>query len=423
MKKLTKRSIFLLILGFICATALEAAAQAKCSTVGAIKRFDFENSKLRDIDVRSVTEDCKENPGKVLMRGEKVGGNSYIGTVFRVYERGTNRLIKEFVLEEKSSNFKVENCSKDGGSPFSVKIQNSMPRDIEIRKVSAQCSENSVKTLKPGEAFENSSAVNTVYRVYENGTNKILDEMIVAGSNGVFKIENCSKNSTPRLIFIRNGGAKDIEIRRVSEDCSEQKVASVTPGRMFENKSFADNVYRVYEKGSGKFIEEFVVLPRVSTYIVEAARNDDPKQGFLETTNKFRSGINLPAFQMDETLTKACQWFAEFMAEEDKGYPVHDVSEIRKDKPFPERNTSAKRLTYFGWDKKNKAHFEVTILDTVSDIKLLGSHFALAWSSSNTHEAPFFDKDRTKFNRVGFGYAKAKSGEIKYYACAIFGKK
>lgn len=42
-------------------------------------RFDFENATLRDIDIRSLTEDCKENPGKVLTRGEKIGGNAYIG--------------------------------------------------------------------------------------------------------------------------------------------------------------------------------------------------------------------------------------------------------------------------------------------------------------------------------------------------------
>ncbi|MEZ5347456.1 MAG: CAP domain-containing protein, partial [Pyrinomonadaceae bacterium] len=250
-----------------------------------------------------------------------------------------------------------------------------------------------------------------------------LDEMVVTGRNNVFKLENCSKKGTPRLIFIRNGGANEIEVRRVSEDCKEQKVAAVTPGRMFESKTFADNVYRVYEKETARLLEEFVVQPRVSTYLIGAEANDDPRQGFLETTNRFRSGANLPALRLDDSLTEACQWFAEFMAAEDKGYPVHDVSEIRKDKPFPERNTSAKRLVYYGWEKKNKAHFEATILDTVPDIRLLGSHFALAWSSGNTHDAPFFDKDRTKYNSVGFGYAKAKSGEIKYYACAVFGKK
>lgn len=58
---------------------------------------------------------------------------------------------------------------------------------------------------------------------------------------------------------------------------------------------------------------------------------------------------------------------------------MDNVSEIRKDKPYPERNTSAKRIRYFGWENQNTAHFEVMILDTVPDIKLPGSHFALAW--------------------------------------------
>ncbi|MCB1023036.1 MAG: hypothetical protein KDB79_01515 [Acidobacteria bacterium] len=400
-----------------------AVSQTKCSTVGAIKRFDFENATFRDIEVRTVTEDCKENAGKVIMPGQKVGGNSYIGTVFRIYEAGSDRFINEFVLEESGSNFKVENCSRNGGDPINAEFQNSLTVDIEIRKVALNCEEEAFKILKPGEKFASDLNVNTVYRVYRSVSRQLLDEIVVGISKRIFKIENCSRSGTPREIYIRNGSAEDIEIRRVSEDCSEEKPALVTPGRMFENRSFSNNVYRVYGKGSGKLLEEFTVQPRISTYLVAAQENDDPRQGFLETTNLFRSGIGLPAFSLDETLTNACQWFAEFMASEDKGYPVHEVSELRKDKPFPERNTALKRLRYYGWDKKNRAYFEATILDTVPDIKRLGSHFALAWSSSNTHDAPFFDRDRTKFNRVGFGYAKAKSGDTKYYACAIFGKK
>ena len=73
--------------------------------------------------------------------------------------------------------------------------------------------------------------------------------------------------------------------------------------------------------------------------------------------------------------------------------------------------------------KRNKAHFEVTALDTVQDPNIIGNNFAKLWAFSKTHYKPFLDKDRTKYNRVGFGFAKAKRGTNRYYACAIFGKK
>ncbi|MEZ5345621.1 MAG: hypothetical protein R2681_08710, partial [Pyrinomonadaceae bacterium] len=252
------RSLVLLSLtiAVLCLMSFSASAQTKCSTVGAIKRFEFENATIRDVDVRTVTENCKENPGKVLTRGEKLGGNAYIGTVFRAYEKDTNRLIREFVLDKAHSNFKVENCSRDGGTSLEVKFQNSMPREVVIRRVNADCGEIAVRTLKTGEIHESRSASNSVFRIYENGTNKLLDEMVVTGRNNVFRLENCSKTGKPRLIFIRNGGANEIEVRRVSEDCKEQKVAAVTPGRMFESKTFADNVYRVYEKETARLLEE-----------------------------------------------------------------------------------------------------------------------------------------------------------------------
>ena len=406
---------------FVLGAGGEVFGQNKCSKSGAPTRFVFHNATNKEIEVRLVLTNCNETRGRFLKPGEQVGGNSSVNNVFRVYEKGTNRLISEVTLEASKTVYKVENCSNTSGASTAITIGNSLYRDIEIRKVSSDCKEETGNNISHGADLKLDSKAGDVYRVYKKGTSTLLDEIIVLNSKTSYQLKNCSKGGRPRLMYIRNGRAKDIEIRRVDENCKEQKAVMVKSGKQFETNSFANNVYHVYEKGSNKFLDEFVIKPFVSTYIVNAIGNSEAANGFLETTNTIRRGKNLATMELDERLTKACQWFAEIMARGDKGRPGHKVSQFLKGNPYPKRNTRKKRLKYYGW--KKRAHFEVTALDTVPDTNYLGSHFALLWSSSTTHYKPFFDKDRAKYNRVGFGFAKAKTGKIKYYACAIFGKQ
>ncbi len=399
----------------------ETYGQNKCSKSGAPTRFVFHNATNNDIEVRLVLTNCNETRGRFLKPGEQVGGNSSVNNVFRVYEKGTNRLISEVTLEASKTIYKVENCSKNSGVSTAIAIENFLYRDIEIRKVNSDCKEETGNDISHGTDLKLDSKAGDVYRVYKKGSDKLLDELIILNSKTSYRLRNCSKGGRSRLMYIRNGTAKDIEVRRVDENCKEQKAIMVSPGKQFETNSFANNVYHVYEKGTKKFLDEFVIKPFISTYIVNGVSNSEATNSFLESTNILRKGNNLPMVELDERLTKACQWFAEVMAKGDKGRPGHKVSEFLKGKPFPNRSSAKQRLKFYGWNKR--AHFEVTALDTIPDTKYLGSHFALLWSSSTTHYKPFFDKDRTKYNRVGFGFAKAKTGTIKYYACAIFGKQ
>lgn len=408
---------------FLFSISTNAYGQQKCSTEGVALKFTIENSTLRDIVVRSVSKDCKEVGGRNMQPQEKFGGNSFSGIVLRIYEKATNRFIKEIVLEESKLDLKIENCSQNNGEAMTIKIKNNFFIDIEIRQVDSNCMEKPGKTLTPKQLFQADSNIGNAYRIYEKGTNKLLDELVIEKSKTEYNVENCSQAGIPKYVFLRNGTAKTIDIRRVDENCTEQTEAKVVPGRQYEKKTTVNSIYRIYEKDTGKFLEEISIRRVGSGYSIGGTKSDDPVKGFLTTTNTIRAGNNLPTMELDETLSKTCQWFTDFMAKEDKSYPGHTVKEFTKDNAFSKMNTSSQRLISLGWNKADIAHFEVTAFDTVPELDLLGSHFALIWSASNTHDPPFFDKDRVKYNRVGFGYSKAKSGENKYYTCAIFSKK
>lgn len=408
------------IVTFMFGVSTNVTAQKKCSKSGPPMRFEFRNATNKEIEVRLVLSNCRETPGRFIKPGEQVGGNSSVNNVFRVYEKGTNRFISEVTLVASKTIYMVRNCGVGGGAAAAITIENTTYKDVEIRKVRPDCREEAGKSLSHGEDLKLSSKVDDVYRVYEKDTNKLLKEIIIGKSKTYYKLENCSTNGRSRLMYIRNATADDIEVRRIDENCKEHSAATVAPGKQFESNTFANNVYRVYENGTKKFLDEFVIRPFVSTYIVNGVRHEVAAKGFLETVNNFRRANNLRLLVLDERLTDSCQWFAEFIAGEDQNRLGHSIREYRKDKPFPKRNSSKQRLVYFGWNKKKTTHFEVTAMDTIPDVNYLGSHFALLWSSGTSHYKPFFDKHRPKFRRVGFGYAKAKTGTIKYYACAIF---
>ena len=416
-------SYFLLLILALLIFSVNSAAQEKCSKIGSSQSFIFQNTTGKEVEIRPVSKNCLESFGKVVQPGEKAGGNSFSGMVFRVYETISQKFVNEFVLDPAQTFYKIRRCGREGGPIKPISIRNFFPNAVDIREVDAKCEERNVKNLIYKEIFETSANVGKLYKIYDKNTGGFLSEISVTDSEDYFKLENCSFNGTPRSIYIRNGTSENIDIRRVDSECVEQFQNTVAPGRQFIQNSFAGNVYRIYDKNSRKLLREFIVEPAVSTYVVGDYETSDQAENFLGAANAVRRGENLPELQLDETLNKTCQWFADFMADANKNSPAHTVKELAGKNLYPERNTTAQRLTFFGWDKNNTAHFEATALDTVPDAAKISSHFALLWSSSNTHDAPFYDRDRVKYNQVGFGYAKARTGKIKYYACAVFARK
>ncbi|NNE98909.1 MAG: hypothetical protein HKN25_07800 [Pyrinomonadaceae bacterium] len=240
--------------------------------------------------------------------------------------------------------------------------------------------------------------------------------------------KKCGNTGQTVKFTIQNNTSKPLEIKVVNDDCKEVSGRLLKAGDKAGGSSFVGVMFRAYEFPTGKLISEIKLNAAQSIYKITKPKPTvslptiAPKDGFLKETNLIRAKKNLDPMMLDAKLTDACQWFAELMAEVDKGYPVHNASELGMKKLYKERNKASQRLVYYGWGKKNKAHYEVTALDTVQDPNLIGNHFARLWALSKTHYKPFMDKDRTKYNRVGFGFAKAKRGTNRYYACAIFGK-
>jgi uncharacterized protein YkwD len=245
-----------------------------------------------------------------------------------------------------------------------------------------------------------------------------------------FSQKKCSKKGKEKTFTFQNSMVNPIHIKSVDDDCREGAGKLLGPGQKIGGSSFTGVVFRVYDL-SDNLISEIVLEESKTEYIIEAEENDstengvkiDPAEGFLKATNEIRAAKNLAPMQLDKRLNDACQFLADQMAEVDKGYPVHTLSELGRKKEFQKRNKASQRLVYYGWEKRNTVHFEATGLDTVRDYNQLGSKFAKGWTGTNTHDKPFFDKHKYKYNRVGFGVAKAKRGTNRYYACAIFGKQ
>lgn len=255
--------------------------------------------------------------------------------------------------------------------------------------------------------------------------------LFVGSSTQNYAQKKCGNTGDAVKFTIENTTTKPLEIKVVDENCKEVAGRLLKAGDKAGGSSFAGVVFRAYEFPSGKLLSEIKLNTSQSIYkitepkssVSDALPKIAPKDGFLRETNSIREQKKLAPMMLDEKLTNACQWFAELMAEVDKGYPVHKTSELGKKSKYKKRNKASQRLVYYGWEKNNKAHFEVTALDTVQDSNLIGNNFAKLWAFSKTHYKPFMDKDRTKYNRVGFGYAKAKRGTNRYYACAIFGRQ
>lgn len=240
--------------------------------------------------------------------------------------------------------------------------------------------------------------------------------------------KKCGNTGELQKFTFQNATGKPVEIKALDGDCKEGQGKVLNTGDQAGGTAYTGVVFRVYDFATGKLISEITLEKSKTIYKIEIIKKEvspenriSPTEGFLKATNEIRVKKNLPPMQLDDKLTNACQFFADLMAEADKG-PAHKASEIGMGKSYKDRNTSSQRLVYYGWSMKNNEYYEVTALESVEDYNLLGKHFAELWALSKTHFRPFLDKDRVKYNRVGFGVAKAKRGEDRYYACAIFGK-
>lgn len=247
-------------------------------------------------------------------------------------------------------------------------------------------------------------------------------------SAAVLAQKKCSNTGELQKFTFQNATGKPVEIKTLDKDCKEGQGKVLNTGDQAGGTAYTGGVFRVYDFATGKLISEITLEKSKTTYVIEIAKKEvspenriNPTEGFLKATNEIRAKKNLPLLQLDNKLTNACQFFAELMAQADKG-PAHTASEIGLGKSYKDRNKTSQRLVYYGWDRNNTEYYEVTALESVEDYNLLGKYFAELWALSKTHYKPFLDKDRVKYNRVGFGVAKAKRGDNRYYACAIFGK-
>lgn len=257
----------------------------------------------------------------------------------------------------------------------------------------------------------------------------LLGFMIFLSINpaAVFAQKKCKNTGEIQKFTFQNATGKPVEIKALDDDCQEGQGKVLNAGDQAGGNAYTGVVFRVYDFATGKLISEITLEKSKTIYKIEIIKKEvspenrvSPTEGFLKATNEIRTKRNLLPMELDNRLTNACQFFAELMAQADKG-PAHKASEIGL-KSYKDRNTSSQRLIYYGWDKNNNLFYEVTALESVEDYNLLGKHFAELWAFSKTHYKPFLDKDSVKYNRVGFGVAKAKRGDDRYYACAVFGK-
>ena len=71
----------------------------------------IENTTYKDVEIRKVRPDCREEAGKSLSHGEDLKLSSKVDDVYRVYEKDTNKLLKEIIIGKSKTYYKLENCS------------------------------------------------------------------------------------------------------------------------------------------------------------------------------------------------------------------------------------------------------------------------------------------------------------------------
>jgi len=228
----------------------------------------------------------------------------------------------------------------------------------------------------------------------------------------------CTKQTGQSMkIHIQNGSDKSITVNYVDANCKESKSdEKIEPGRAFSGDVTGGDAFRVREADTNTLIRSVVANPSNTTTSIGIVKNSDPRQSFIQTLNQIRRGRNLPSIELDDSLTKGCQWFADLMAKYDKG--GHDAVEIGggsfTDMQHPWLRS--KKMGYVG-----DGGTEATSNGAWTDLSTLGGDRMLGWSSSNTHFRPFLGEDGQMFKHVGFGYAKSAKKPNEYYTCAVFG--
>lgn len=227
----------------------------------------------------------------------------------------------------------------------------------------------------------------------------------------------CSKQTGDAMkIYIRNASEKAFTVNYVDENCKESTGESVEPGKAFSGDATSGDAFRVREAGTNNVIQTVVANPSNTTTTIGVVKNSDPRQSFIQTLNQIRRGRNLPEIELNDSLTKGCQWFADLMAKFDKG--GHDAVLIGGNSYKDMQNP---------WDRSKKMGYvgdggtEATSEGDVTDLMTLGGDSMIGWASSSTHYRPFLAMDGQMFKQVGFGYAKSAKKPNYYYTCAVFG--
>lgn len=228
----------------------------------------------------------------------------------------------------------------------------------------------------------------------------------------------CTKQTGESMkIHVRNGSDKAITVNYVDENCKESKSDErIEPGRAFSGDVTSGDAFRVREADSNNLIQTVVANPAKTSTSIGIVKNSDPRQSFIQTLNQIRRGRGLPSIELDESLNKSCQWFADLMAKFDKG--GHDAVLIGGNS-YAEMQHPWLRSKKMGY--KGDGGTEATGEGDVSDLMTLGGDAMIGWSSSNTHFRPFLSQDNQIFKHVGFGYAKSAKKPNYYYTCAVFG--
>lgn len=247
---------------------------------------------------------------------------------------------------------------------------------------------------------------------------QIITMVFLLAVTAVMGQDVCSKQTGESMkIHIRNATDKAITVNYVDANCKESSSdEKVEPGRSFTGDVTGGDAFRVRQAGTNNLIQTIVANPSDDTISVGLIKNSDPRQSFIQTLNQIRRGRNLPPIELDESLNKSCQWFADLMAKYDKG--GHDAVEIGggsfTDMQHPWLRS--KKMGYGG-----DGGTEATSNGGWTDISTLGAERMLGWSSSDTHFRPFLGLEGQMFKHVGFGYAKSAKKPNEYYTCAVFG--
>lgn len=228
----------------------------------------------------------------------------------------------------------------------------------------------------------------------------------------------CTKQTGSSMkIYIRNATEKAFTVNYVDGDCKESSSdEKIEPGKAFTGDVTGGDAFRVREAGTNNVIQTVVANPLNTTTTIGVVKNSDPRQSFIQTLNQIRRGRNLPEIELNDSLTKGCQWFAELMAKFDKG--GHDAVLIGGNSYKDMQNP---------WDRSKKMGYvgdggtEATGEGDVTDLMTLGGDSMIGWASSSTHYRPFLAMDGQMFKQVGFGYAKSAKKPNYYYTCAVFG--